>query len=81
MATQTNGFRQKNSTSAFCGPRAQLAVGGGISSTYRLQGTLPWPAPLGVYRVLSDFPVVLPLLVLPRDDYLSSENPVLLCEL
>lgn len=33
MATQTNYFRPRNYTNAFCGPRAELGVGGGISST------------------------------------------------
>lgn len=63
------------------GQELNWQLGEGFPAHTGLQGTLPWPAPLGVYRFLSDFPVVLPLLVLPRDDYLSSENPVLLCEL
>lgn len=56
MATQTNYFRQRNYTNAFCGPRVELAVGGGTSSTYgtpkRNEGkfifALPQPAPLRV---------------------------------
>lgn len=61
MATQTNDFWQRNSTSAFCGLTAQLGAGAGISSTYgtpdRNKGksvfTLAWPAPL---QILVPFP-------------------------
>lgn len=65
MATQTNYFRQRNYTNAFCGPRAELGVGGGISSPYgtpkgnkgKLVFPLPQPAPprvqaTGVHKLL-----------------------------
>lgn len=75
-ATQTNDFWQRNYTSAFCGPPAKLAVGGGISSTYgspkRDKGesvfTLSRPALLRVHKLSYNFPIELPLLVLTRDN-------------